>query len=275
MALRTRQGLCRGRPDHILPDSTPASGDRTSDGGLSMQDTLRRVAIHTLALTLAYAAGIGFVFLFVAQPDLVQIVSACKIVSLIILVYANREIPHHIDLTNQTDLKTVNHLIVLFSVVVLILLTIKTLVQDYSLLQTTENGQRIIAFFSYNSYWISTMPVFLYCMLDIHIAFFRSSGGRDRHAAAEFVLFRDLVCAVPLALVLLVTETYRMFSETPDAAKFAELFFSGAIAVILLSYAIASRALDLLQARRQGPVMLVRRSGAVHPQRPPLEAVRR
>lgn len=95
-----------------------------------MQDTLRRVAIYTLALTLAYAAGIGFVFLFVAQPDLVQIVSACKIVSLIILVYANREIPHHIDLTNQTDLKTVNHLIVLFSVVVLILLTIKTLVQD-------------------------------------------------------------------------------------------------------------------------------------------------
>jgi hypothetical protein len=39
---------------------------------------------------------------------------------------------------------------------------------------------------------------------------------------------------------------------------YAELFFSGAIAVIQLSSAISSRALDVLQTRQRGPVLLRR-----------------
>jgi hypothetical protein len=217
---------------------------------------------HVALLLVAYAFGILAVFLFVVQPDLVDVVAACKIVSLFILIYANREIPHAIELERQQDLARINQAIVVMSSVILILLSVKTVVQDYSLLALPPTGQQVIAFFSYNSYWIATLPVFVYGLLNLHIAFLRNSSDVERRIALEFVLFRDLVCAVPLALVLLLTEVYRLFSTKPDAALYAELFFSGAIAVILLSSAIATRSLDVLQKRKRGPVLLTREAWA-------------
>lgn len=219
---------------------------------------LRYVAL----LLVAYTCGIASVFIFVVQPDLVDVVAACKIVSLFILIYANREIPHTIELERQHDLARINQAIVVMSSIILILLSVKTIVQDYSLLALPPMGHQIIAFFSYNSYWIATLPVFVYGLLNLHIAFIRQSSDLERRVALEFVLFRDFVCAVPLALVLLVTETYRFLSTKPDAALYAELFFSGAIAVILLSSAIATRSLDLLQKRKRGPVLLTREAWA-------------
>ncbi len=212
---------------------------------------LWRVTLYTFGLVSAYALAIGAVFVFVASPGLVDMVSACKSVSLILLIYANREIPHSIDLERNSDIQNMNFIIVLLSIFALIFMIIKTIVQDYSLLDTPEKGKEILSFFFYNSYWISALPIFSYCLLDIHIAFFRDSSINDRRVAVEFVLFRDLVCAFPLGLVLILTETYRAFSPQPDAAAHAELFFGGSIAVILLSSAISTRALDLLQTRRR------------------------
>ena len=222
----------------------------------------RQMLRYVVLLLAAYTFGIGAVLLFVATPDLVDVVAACKIVSLFILIYANREIPHTIELDRQPDLDRINQIIVVLCSIILMLLSVKTVVQDYSLLALPPLGQQIIAFFSYNSYWIATLPVFTYGLLNLHIAFLRRSGDTERRVALEFVLFRDLVCAVPLALVLLLTEAYRMISGKPEAASNAELFFSGAIAVILLSSAIATRSLDLLQKRKRGPVLLTREAWA-------------
>lgn len=212
---------------------------------------LWRVTLYILGLLVAYGVAIGAVFLFVATPGLVDMVSACKIVSLILLIYANREIPHSIDLERNADIQNANFLIVLMSIVVLVMMVVKTIVQDYSLLDTPERGKEVLSFFFRNSYWISALPIFAYFLLDLFIAFFREGSPNDRRVAVEFVLFRDLVCAFPLALVLLLTEAYRAFSPIPEAAAHAELFFGGAIAVILLSSAISTRALDLLQTRRR------------------------
>lgn len=217
----------------------------------SLIPALWRVLFYVLGLLVGYGAAIGAVFLFVAAPGLVDMVSACKIVSLILLIYANREIPHSIDLERNADLQNANFVIVLGSIVVLVMMVIKTIVQDYSLLDTPERGREVLSFFFRNSYWISAIPIFSYCLLDLFIAFLRNSSSNDRQVAIEFVLFRDLVCAFPLALVLLLTETYSAFSPQAGAAAHAELFFGGAIAVILLSSAISTRALDLLQIKRR------------------------
>jgi hypothetical protein len=142
--------------------------------------------------------------------------------------------------------------------VIAIMLIIKTVVQDYSLLLLPPTGAYLLSFFSSNSYWIATLPIFLYCLLDVYIAFIRNSPESDRRVALEFILFRDLVCAVPLALVLILTEAFLLFGPEAMHRDYAELFFSGAIAVIQLSSAISSRALDVLQTRQRGPVLLRR-----------------
>jgi hypothetical protein len=213
--------------------------------------TIIQVSTFTASLLLAYAFGIGFVFMFVQTPDLVDIVSACKIVSLIILLYTNREIPHNIDFAKQSDVRKINQLIIFISTLVLTLMIIKTVVQDYSILDTPEYGRIMLSFFNDNSYWISTIPIFSYVLLDLFIAFGRGSSPQDRKIAVEFILFRDLVCALPLALVLLLAELYLFFAPHEAADAHAQFFFSGAIAVILLASSISSRALDLMQTRRR------------------------
>lgn len=223
-----------------------------------MNTPVGQVLRTMIVLLAAYGAGIGFVFLLVVDPGLVELVAACKIVSLFILIYANREIPHTIDIARRADILHMNHAIIVLSSVIAMLLIIKTVVQDYSLLTLPETGARLMGFFTVHSYWIATLPIFLYFLLDIYIAFFRRCPEVERRVALEFILFRDLVCAVPLMLVLLLTEAYLLTSQQPGARAYAELFFSGAIAVIQLSSAIASRALDVLQTRQRGPAVLLR-----------------
>jgi hypothetical protein len=217
-----------------------------------LTDTIVKVSLFTASLLVAYAFGIGFVFTFVHDPDLVDIVASCKIVSLIILLYTNREIPHNIDIAKQSDVRKINHVIIFVSTLVLTLMIIKTVVQDYSILDAPEHGRLLLSFFNANSYWISTVPIFSYVLLDLFIAFGRNSTPSDRRIAIEFILFRDLVCALPLGLVLLLAEVYLFFEPHEGADAHAQFFFSGAIAVILLSSSISSRALDLLQTRRRG-----------------------
>jgi hypothetical protein len=227
--------------------------------------TIARIMLYTLSLLVLYGLGIGFVFLFVPSPDLVDMVGSCKIVSLLILIYANREIPHAIDIDRHADVQRLNLGIISLSSLILILMIIKTIVQDYSVMAFPPAGAFLVRFFENNSYWISTLPIFAYFLLDVFIAFVRRSPEEDRRIATEFIVFRDLVCALPLALVLLLTELYLFMSPYEDAERTAQLFFSGAIAVILLSSAISSKALDITQSRRRlgeatrgtGPRLLV------------------
>lgn len=210
-----------------------------------------KLIAYALAIIAAYAGGIGFVFLFVAAPSLIDIVSACKVVSLLALIYANREIPKNIELERHADISALNLAIVLASVLLMVLMVIKIVVDDYAMLTLAPTGQAVLGWFSANAYWASTLPVFGCFLLDLYIAYVRRGCPGDREIAAEFVMFRDLVCAVPLALVLLLAEAYSGWSPVEGARAAAELFFGGALAVILLASAIATRALNLSQTARR------------------------
>ncbi|MGF1554051.1 MAG: hypothetical protein ACFBWO_16340 [Paracoccaceae bacterium] len=204
-------------------------------------------------LVLAYGAGVGFVMLFVPSPTLVDIVSACKIVSLFVLIYSNRETPESIDIGRHRDISAANLLIVLMSIGVLLLMVVKTVVDDYAMMTLAPAGRAVLMWFDANGHWVSTLPLFGYFALDLYIAFGGAHDPRDRAAAREFVAFRDLVCAAPLALVLILTEAYAALSPLAEARDDAAFFFGGALAVILLSSAIASKALNLSQEARRGP----------------------
>lgn len=210
------------------------------------------VVIYAASVVLAYAGGVAFVYLFVNKPGLVDIVGACKIVSLLILIYANREIPEVIEIDRHTDLNFLNFILIILSGLILVLMVIKTVIDTPGIMAFPEGGRAVMDFFDANSYWLSTLPVFWYVLLDVYIAFIRPlSTDRDRENAMEFVVFRDLVCAAPLALVLLLAEFYGSLAlDEPAARATAEVFFSGALAVILLSSAIATKALNRIQHER-------------------------
>jgi len=90
---------------------------------MTLAKPLKLIA-YALAIIAAYAGGIGFVFLFVAAPSLIDIVSACKVVSLLALIYANREIPKNIELERHADISALNLAIVLASVLLMVLMVI-------------------------------------------------------------------------------------------------------------------------------------------------------
>jgi hypothetical protein len=219
-------------------------------GASLVKDVLR----HSLWVVAAYAAGVGFVLLFVASPTLVDIVSACKIVSLLALLYANRETPESIAIDHRPEVSAMNFGIIVTSTLVLLMMVIKIVVDDFAMVTLAPAGQFALAWFSANAHWVSTLPVFGYFALDLYIAAGRGGCAQDREAAWEFVVFRDLVCVAPLALVLVLAEVYTALSPLPDAAASAEFFFGGALSVILLGSAVATKALNVSQAHRRSGV---------------------
>lgn len=206
---------------------------------------------YAASLVIAYMSGVGFVFLFRTEPTLVEIVSSCKIVSLLILIYANREIPEAVDMNRHKGVARVNFLIIVFSGFILVMMVVKTVAADYASMAFPPQGELAISLFSRNAYWLSVAPIFSYFALDVWLAYVRrDASATDHDNAMEFVVFRDLVCVAPLALVLTLAEIYSTVSPLPDARASAEFFFSGALAVILLSSAIATKALNLVHEER-------------------------
>jgi hypothetical protein len=226
-----------------------------------------RLIGYAAAFVAAYAAGIGFVMLFVAEPSLVDIVSACKMISLLALIYANRELPERVDVGRHAEIWALNTAIVLASCAVLLLMVLKVVVDDYAMLTLAPRGQALLGWFVANAYWVSTLPIFCYFALDLMLAFRPGACPEDRRAAVEFLVFRDLVCAAPLALVLGLTEAFVALSPRQDAAASAELFFSGALTVILLASTIAAKALNLVQERRSHEAAVARTSAVRAPMR--------
>jgi hypothetical protein len=206
---------------------------------------------HGAALAAAYALGIGFVLMFVPTPSLVDMVSACKIVSLLALVYANRETPENIDIERHVEVSVINFAIVIASILVLLLMVVKTVVDDYAMLQLPQRGRVVLTWFDANAYWVSTVPIFGYFALDLYLSFRPGASPSDHETAREFLVFRDLVCVGPLALVLLLAELYSLNSTLPDARESATFFFGGALTVILLASAVATKALNLSQTARR------------------------
>lgn len=194
---------------------------------------------------LAYGIALVVARSFVPQPDLVAFVSACKIVSFLFLLYENTEMPARVNMRQQPMFRRLNQLIIAYSVGVLLMMLVKLIKNDAYLASIPAASAEVIVTFDALSYVFSSVPVFAYALLNCALLFSRSTTEADRINIKQFLVFRDLTCAGPLILVLLLTEVYVIFGGfEADPRRSAEIFYSGALAVILLSSAILTMGLN-------------------------------
>lgn len=206
---------------------------------------LGKVARDVVLVVVAYLAAILIAKYFVPKPDLVAFVSACKIVSFLFLLYENTEMPARVNIDQQPTFKRLNQAIIGYSVVVLLMMLVKLIMNDAYLQAIPEASAEILTTFEALSYVFSSLPVFAYAALNYGLLFSASTTALDRVNIKQFLVFRDLTCAGPLILVLLLTEVYVLIGEfEADPRRSAEIFYSGALAVILLSSGILTTALN-------------------------------
>lgn len=206
---------------------------------------LRKVGRDLGMVIVAYLAAILIARNFVPQPDLVAFVSACKIVSFLFLLYENTEMPARVNMDQQPTFRRLNQLIIGGSVLVLLMMLVKLIKNDQYLSSIPPTSAEILITFDALSYLFSSLPVFAYAALNYGLLFSRSTTAQDRVNIKQFLLFRDLTCAGPLILVLALTEAYVLFGQfEADPRRSAEIFYSGALAVILLTSAILTTALN-------------------------------
>ncbi|MEM6440235.1 MAG: hypothetical protein AAF763_11165 [Pseudomonadota bacterium] len=206
---------------------------------------LTRVARDLLVVIGAYVFALVVARNFVPQPDLVAFVSACKIVSFLFLLYENTEMPARVNMDQQPYFKRLNQMIIGYSVIVLLMMLVKLIQNEAYLSSIPPASADVLITFEALSYVFSSIPVFAYAALNYALLFSRSTTEQDRINIKQFLVFRDLTCAGPLILVLLLTEVYVIFGgfeENPRRS--AEIFYSGALAVILLSSAIVTTGLN-------------------------------
>ncbi|MEM1316071.1 MAG: hypothetical protein AAGI51_16055 [Pseudomonadota bacterium] len=218
---------------------------------------LTRVSRDLLVVVCVYVFALLAARSFVPQPDLVAFVSACKIVSFLFLLYENTEMPARVNMDQQPYFKRLNQLIIAYSVIVLLMMLVKLIKNEDYLASIPPASAEVLVMFESLSYVFSSIPVFAYAALNYALLFSRSTTEQDRINIKQFLVFRDLTCAGPLILVLLLTEVYVIFGGFElDPRRSAEIFYSGALAVILLSSAIVTTGLNESQkaAAEQQPV---------------------
>lgn len=212
-----------------------------------------RVVRDLALVVLAYVAALLAARSFVPEPDLVAFVSACKIVSFLFLLYENTEMPARVNMRQQPMFRRLNQLIIAYSVGVLLMMLVKLIKNDAYLASIPPASAEVIVTFDALSYVFSSVPVFAYAALNLALLFSRSTTEQDRINIKQFLVFRDLSCAGPLILVLMLTEVYVIFGGfESDPRRSAEIFYSGGLAVILLTSAIVTMGLNESQKAEAG-----------------------
>ncbi|MEM7529684.1 MAG: hypothetical protein AAF416_18790 [Pseudomonadota bacterium] len=69
------------------------------------------------------------------------------------------------------------------SIAVLLLMVVKTVVDEYAMVSLAPAGQAVLTWFDANAHWVSTLPLFGHFALDLYIALGGSSDPRDRAAS--------------------------------------------------------------------------------------------
>jgi len=176
------------------------------------------------------------------ETSLVDIVTACKICSLFILIMVNGDIAKEID-RNQKDIKLINHSTLAIAIFITIISAIKFFNLNLDNSSISSWFKNILTFSHRNMYWISAFPLVAYAFLDLYIAYIRKGTHEEKAIAIKFLVFVDLACVLPLVIVYLLTGIYGFFRVPEDHGS--ELFTSGSMAIALLASAIAAKAVDV------------------------------
>lgn len=205
---------------------------------------VRSLLKGVLIYTAIYSFAIFIVYIAKQPFKIIDVISTLKLGSLITLIVVSGEIAKGVD-RDKKDIRRINYLIIFITIFIGIFQFLKLIGFDGSNTQVNPNFQyylsRIIDWMLY----ISTAPIFLYALLDVYIAYFRTdSTDHEKLVAKFYIIFVDFVCVVPLLIVITLSIFYILLGNSRDLIDYV---FGGSVAIIIIASAIAAKAVDELE----------------------------
>ena len=176
------------------------------------------------------------------NADLVDVVTMGKMLSLGLVLLVNGKITKEID-KNQNDIKRINQFLLVCVLLIIIITFIKFISIDINKSSASTELKYLISLFYASIYWIGIFPLIGYAILDFYIAYIRRSTIEEKNVAKTFFIFVDIACVFPLLLIYIITISYTKFFTSKPLNE--EVFMSGSMAVVLMSSAIATKAVEI------------------------------
>jgi hypothetical protein len=196
---------------------------------------------YVAVVAAAYLIGPGLVVAMLTNPTLIDVVTACKLGSLLSIIWVNGEIAHQIDKSRSTIRRT--NLIFLGAISLL----------SVALLGKLLHYQPASPFFGQvaevvyrNLWWLASFPLVAYGALNLYVAYAMESDRTEAAAAERFLVGVYVICVVPLLVVFLFLYFFARYLHEP----FIEVFISGSMAIVLLASSFATKAVDTYFAVR-------------------------
>lgn len=201
-----------------------------------------RLVRHVLLLSCIGFFVTYLVFLSINNITIIDVITSLELFSLAVLVIVNGEIAQGID-KRKMDLKAINYFILTITLLVMVFMVVNLLGLEFTESRVEKGLLNIITIIKNKMYWLSAFPLVAYAILDLHIATSKNSSEKEKIVASYYLIFADIVCVFPLIILFCGSYIYSIL--TGDYINNIELFVSGSMAIVLMSSAIATKAIDI------------------------------
>lgn len=184
----------------------------------------------------------GFVFachMAFSAPNLLELVAACKVASLLQLIIVSEGITKSINPTTDGDVKRFSRYITISAVILIVLLVIKMLHIDHRSTSLRPEFQLVTGYILSASAVLSVMPILAYAALNLWVGFFRTASSNMKLWARCYFVLADCTCVVPLIFVFGL-----MYFRGDSSAYDSDVFLSGALTIIILASNLLSKAIE-------------------------------
>lgn len=218
---------------------TSTSGNwESGHAGKASLDKKARIANfyrYVVSFSGAFLIVAGLVVAVMPSPTLIDVVTACKIGSLVSILWVNGEIAHEID-RSRRGIRAAN--LVFLGVVALLIMVL--LAKLFHMKPTTAPLAAFTQAIYGHLWWLSAFPLFAYGGLNIAVAYFVAGNRTEAAVAQRFVVFVYAVCVAPLLIVFILLYFFSRYLHAPPI----DVFTSGSMAVVLLASSFATKAVD-------------------------------
>lgn len=200
------------------------------------------VFVRFLVLTVLGYAAVGLLCEFaIKDPKLVVVVSAFKAVSLVALILVSEGIGRDIDRKSDRMVWYCNRAISLVSVFLVVLLAFKILNVKALEESLSPWALRTLTWLQGWVSLLSLLPLLAYAALNLWAGYLRNAPATSlQHYARCYFVLADCTCVIPLLFLALL----RLVHHSGDSEEF-EVFFSGAVAVIIFVSNMVSKAVEV------------------------------
>lgn len=205
-----------------------------------MSPALKKFLTKMCKQILVYVLILGAWNWLLEKPSLNDFVGVCKLVSFCFLVILSEGITRDLE-KEDSDVRNANYFICVVALLLIVPLCLKILKAPIDQIAVNEAAREVISKVTKSITYLSVLPIFLYSLLNLWVGFFRPKRGTGLYAHARcYFLFADCPCAVPLLFVVVI-----MMLPARATGVESELFFNGAVTVIVFMSNTVSLALDI------------------------------